>query len=147
MSITGTSSISGSARLRPVVFRLQLERDPLSRSAPSAPELIMSTLSKVITGFCAAGFAAWFVMVVLLNGVHLPGNLGLFLWISDVWVQPVFFVLLAWALALAVTDLVRVPDVRTPVNIGVAVTGLIGLILGAWRSYVEMVTPSTGPAL
>jgi hypothetical protein len=105
----------------------------------------MSILSKAILGLCAVGFAAWFVVVVEPNVI--PPQAGLFLWITAVWVPPVFFLLLAWALVLAVTDLVRVPDVRTPINIGAAVVGLSGLILGAWRWYAEMFTPSSGPAL
>jgi len=77
----------------------------------------------------------------------IPPRAGFFLWITAVWAPPLVFLMLAYALVLAVVDLVRSPALRTPVNIGVAFLGLMGLVLGAWRWYVEMFTATKGPAL
>jgi hypothetical protein len=102
----------------------------------------MSMPSKIILSFCAAMLGAWFLFAVLLNGVFVPG--GFLLLYAVLFIPPLFFLLFAGVLVWAGIDLARFVNRRTPVNVGLAILGLIGLLAAAWRWYVN-VASARGP--
>ena len=55
--------------------------------------------------------------------------------VVDVLAPPILMLVLAYAIARAVRDLFRQPELRTAANVGPAVVGLIGLAFGAWVWY------------
>jgi hypothetical protein len=80
---------------------------------------------KLILGACAVAILGLLVGVLLFLPVLILG-------------PPVLFLVLAYAVVRALRDLRQQPALRTPMNVSVALLGLISLLLGGWLWYWSM---------
>ena len=105
----------------------------------------MSSPTKLILRVYLVAIAGWLLHVLLTRAalaiVARGGGelslLPLFL-IVDVVAPPVLLLVLAYAVVRAWRDLVRQPDLRIATNIGMASAGAVGLVLGAWTWYLNV---------
>jgi len=105
----------------------------LDRLQPPAGEQTppgVSTPSKVILGFCIAAALA------------LVSPIGWFILMYAGYFALVFSLLFAYAVLWALIDLVRFASLRTVVNIGIALLGLVAVMIAIWGSYQLSVHPS-----
>lgn len=105
----------------------------------------MTGASRLVVRVCLVGIAVWLLHIMLMlagNALVARGYgemtlLPLALLVSVV-TPPILILLLVYAIARAVRDLLRSPELRSEVNIGITIVGSVALALGAWAWYIRI---------
>jgi F0F1-type ATP synthase membrane subunit c/vacuolar-type H+-ATPase subunit K len=95
----------------------------------------VSRSSQLILRVCLVAVAGWLLVFL---ATYIAADAGLVLLPVLLLGPPVLACVLAYAVARAARDLLRQPELRTPVNIVVALVGAIALLAGAWWWYLGM---------